>query len=117
MSAVPVYTAIAISISPWVLKYIDKRRRAFLWKGTESVSGGHCALAWPKVCRPLDLGGLGIPDLRLQGHALRMRWLWAKRTDPNRPWATLPDHTENLVLDMFCASISVEIGNGQHSYF
>ena len=117
MSAVPVYTAIAISISPWVLKCVDKRRRAFLWKGTESVSGGHCALAWPKVCRPLDLGGLGIPDLRLQGHALCMRWLWAKSTDPNRPWATLPDHTENLVLDMFCASISVEIGNGQRSYF
>jgi len=85
MSAVPVYTAIAISISPWVLKCIDKCRRAFLWKGTESVSGGHCALAWPKVCRPLDLGGLGIPDLRLQGYALRMRWLWAKRTDPNKP--------------------------------
>ena len=84
MSAIPVYTAIAISISPWVLKCIDKRRRAFLWKGTDSVLGGHCVLAWPMVCRPPDLGGLGIPDLQIQGYALRMRWLWAKHTDPNR---------------------------------
>jgi len=117
MSAIPVYTAIAISISPWVLKCIDKHRRAFLWKGTDSVSGGHCVLAWPKVCRPPDLGGLGIPDLQIQGYALRMRWLWAKRTDPNRPWSALPDRVESIVLDMFNASISIQIGNGQRSYF
>ena len=81
------------------------------------MSGGHCVLAWPKVCRPPDLGGLGIPDLQIQGYALRMRWLWAKRTDPNRPWSALPDHAESLVLDMFNASISIQIGNGQRSYF
>ncbi|KAG2589482.1 hypothetical protein PVAP13_5NG362481 [Panicum virgatum] len=117
MSAIPVYTAVAISISPWVLKCIDKRRRAFLWKGTDSVSGGHCVLGWPKVCRPPDLGGLGIPDLQIQGYALRMRWLWAKRTDPNRPWSALHDRAESIVLDMFNASISIQIGNGQRSYF
>jgi len=84
MSAVPVHTAIAISISPWVIKCIDKRRRAFLWRGMETVSGGHCALSWPKVVRPTELGGLGLPDLQLQGFALRMRWLWHQRTHPNR---------------------------------
>ena len=56
-------------------------------------------------------------NLQIQGYALRMRWLWAKRTDPNRPWSALPDHAESLVLDMFNASISIQIGNGQRSYF
>ena len=40
LSAIPVHTALAISLSPWVIQCIDKRRRAFLWKGADSVSGG-----------------------------------------------------------------------------
>jgi hypothetical protein len=42
MSVVPVHTAIALTISPWAIKCIDKRQRAFLWRGTESVAGGQC---------------------------------------------------------------------------
>ncbi|RLN13367.1 hypothetical protein C2845_PM09G09680 [Panicum miliaceum] len=116
MSAVTIHTAIAISISPWVIKCIDKRRRAFLWRGTEVAAGDHCALAWPKVCRPPELGGLGVPDLTIQGFALRMRWFWL-RTDPNRPWSHLPDHPEGIVDSMFSTSISVEVGNGVRTYF
>jgi hypothetical protein len=52
LSTIPVHTTLAISIPPWVIHCIDKRRRSFLWKGSDSVSGGHCLLAWPKVCRP-----------------------------------------------------------------
>ena len=40
LSAIPVHTTLAISLSPWVIQCIDKRRRAFLWKGADSVSGG-----------------------------------------------------------------------------
>jgi hypothetical protein len=42
MSVVPIHTAIAMVIFPCVIQTIDKRQRAFLWKGTASVSGGHC---------------------------------------------------------------------------
>ena len=104
LSAIPFHTALAISLSPWVVQCIDKRRHAFLWKGADSVSGGHCLLAWPKVCRPADLGGLGLPDLTIQGCALRMRWLWLKRTNPNRPWSRLPENSETVVDAMFNAS-------------
>ena len=64
-----------------------------------------------------ELGGLGIMDLNLFGYALRMRWLWFKKTDAARPWARLPDVTESVVIDMFNASVSVEIGNGQKALF
>jgi hypothetical protein len=85
MSAVPVHTAIATTISPWVIRMMDKRRRAFLWKGTAAVSGCQCKLAWPRVCRPMVLAGLGFPNLELMGYALRLRWLWLRRTDAARP--------------------------------
>ena len=71
LSAIPVHTAMVISLSPWVIKCIDKRRRAFLWAGSDSVSGGKCLLAWPKVCRPSELGGLGFLDLNIFALAMR----------------------------------------------
>jgi len=117
LSAIPVHTALAITISPWVIQCIDKLRRAFLWAGTDTVSGGKCSVAWPKVCRPPDLGGLGLIDLEIFGYALRMRWLWFKKTDGSRPWASLPDKSEGLVDAMFQVSVSVEIGNGQRALF
>lgn len=80
-----------VDLSPWAVKCIDKKRRAFLWKSSDEVKGGHCMLGWPKVCRPPELGGLGFLDLQLFGYALRMRWLWLKRTDDSRPWSQLPD--------------------------
>ena len=119
LSAIPVHIALAISLPPWVIQCIDKRRRAFIWKGsdTDAISGGHCLLAWPRVCRPSILGGLGLPDLTLQGYALRMRWLWFQRTDHTCSWASLPQPQEKLVQAMFNNSITVQIGNGQQSFF
>lgn len=40
--------------------------------------------------------GLGIPNLRLQGQALRLRWERLTRIDPTWEWATLQD-TVDLV--------------------
>ena len=65
LSAIPIHTAMAVEISPWIIKCIDKRRRSFLWSGSADARGGSCALAWPKVCRPPELGGLGIIDLQI----------------------------------------------------
>jgi hypothetical protein len=119
LSAIPVHIMLAISLPPWVIQCIDKRRRAFLWKGSDSdtISGGHCLLAWPRVCRPAILSGLGLPDLTLQGYALRMRWLWFQRTDASRPWAALPQQHEHIVETMFNSSITVQLGNGLRSFF
>jgi hypothetical protein len=67
-----------MEIPKWVIKAIDKIRRAFLWKAQKEINrGGHCLVAWGRVQRPLDLGGLGILDrildLEIMGWALRMR--------------------------------------------
>ena len=39
-------------------------------------------MAWERVMRPIDLGGLGIHNPKVMGWALQMCWLWIEI--PNR---------------------------------
>ena len=67
LSATPIYLLIAISVPKWFIKAVDKIRKGFLWQGKEKANGGCCLVAWEKVMRPLELGGLGIPNLESDG--------------------------------------------------
>jgi hypothetical protein len=113
LSAVPIHISICCNLSPWAIREIDKHRRVFLWAGTDSVAGGKCRVAWPVVCSPRDLGGLGLPDLRILGFALRLRWVWLRRTQPEAPWAQLPSKPERLVDSMFRTSVTVHWATGR----
>jgi len=70
LSAIPIYLLIAINVLKWFIKAIDKFRRGFLWKGREQANGGCCLVSWEEVMRPLDLGGLGIPNLETGGYGM-----------------------------------------------
>jgi hypothetical protein len=64
LTSMTVYMAMAVDIPQWGLDAIDRLRKGFLWRGQKEVNGGHCLVAWRKVCRPLQLGGLGISSLK-----------------------------------------------------
>lgn len=117
LSAIPVHFSIVCCLSAWAIQQIDKRRRAFLWAGSESVSGGKCKVAWTTVCRPTGLRGLGIVDLRFFGYALRLRWQWLGRTAPDSCWAKLSVKPERHVADMALISMSVVLGDGRSARF
>jgi hypothetical protein len=80
---IPIYRFIVLHCPKWVLKSIDKIRRGFLWKGQKNVmgggGGGHCLVGWERVCRSLDLSGLGIHNLEFLGSSLILKWLWKKK--------------------------------------
>jgi hypothetical protein len=44
-------------------------RRVFVWKESDNANGGCCLVAWEKVQRPVDLGGLSIHKLKIMGWA------------------------------------------------
>jgi hypothetical protein len=73
LSAIAIFHLMSLEPHPWVFKAIDKIRRASLWKGTETVSGGHCLVNWKSVCRLKELGGLGVMNLENMNVALRVR--------------------------------------------
>lgn len=119
MSSVCTHTLLALDVPDWVLREIDKSRKGFLWAGKNKTHGGHCAISWPTACRPFRSGGLGIPDLKISSKALRLHWMWLKRTEVQRPWIQLStevDSDKNL-RSIFQASIRVQLGDGNAALF
>ena len=112
LSAIPVHTSIALCLSPWAINAIDKLRRAFIWARTDNVQGGRCKVAWPTVCMPKELVGLGVTDPRRAGVALHVRWVWRDHLNGRTP-AT----KEGVVLALFQAATVFHLGNGQSTFF
>jgi hypothetical protein len=106
--AIPIYLLIAMNISKWVIKSIDKIRGGFLWKGRKDVNGENCLVSWDIITRPLKFGGLRVPNLYFQSWALQAKWLLLEKTDPNRPCHGLNFPIPKQVKRFFMGSITFE---------
>jgi hypothetical protein len=115
--ATVIYHAMALDLPTWALKSINKICRNYLWRGRKEALGGHCLIAWPKVARPKELGGLGIPDIKNLNRALRLRWLWLRKTEPSKPWASLPFQANADLEAVFSMAVVTEIGDGTNTLF
>jgi hypothetical protein len=67
--------------------------------------------------RSVELGGLGISDLKTLGFALRVRWPWLKKSEPDRPWASLPLHVSKEVECFLSLAINTKVGDGSNTLF
>jgi hypothetical protein len=112
-----IYIATTMDLPPWCVKAIYKIRRNFLWRGRKEANGGHCLIAWPKVTRPKELGGLGILDLKRFGWALRVRWMWLGKIEPDRPWSALPVPVHSCARSLFATTVISVVGNGATTKF
>ncbi|XP_073357774.1 uncharacterized protein [Aegilops tauschii subsp. strangulata] len=117
LSAMPVHILMAIAICPKILKKIMRIIRDFFWHGRRDASSGCCLVNWQRVCRPVEIGGLGVRDLHLTGISLHCRWLWLKATDPSRPWHHLQLPRDDDPCRFFRASTSWHLGDGRTCRF
>uniref|UniRef100_A0A453IK90 Uncharacterized protein n=1 Tax=Aegilops tauschii subsp. strangulata TaxID=200361 RepID=A0A453IK90_AEGTS len=91
--------------------------RSFFWDGKDKVNGGQCLVAWDTICRPKCYGGLGIKNLNWQALALRVRWEWLKRTEPNSPWQGLHMIEDRDTRELFDSLVHIDVGVGDGLLF
>ncbi|GJN35010.1 hypothetical protein PR202_gb23733 [Eleusine coracana subsp. coracana] len=101
----------------WAQRALEKVRRGYLWRGQKEAKGGHCLVAWDVVCCPHELGGLGTSNLKIMGWALHMCWLWLQKTEPHRPWSSLPIQVPYEAQQFFAMAVTSEVGNGAHMLY
>ena len=65
--------------------YMDKLQRDFLWNGIGGEPKIHL-VNWAKVCKPLQVGGLGIRRLGSFNSALLGKWLWRYGIETDALW-------------------------------
>jgi hypothetical protein len=97
--------------------YMKKIEMAFLWASTDIVSGGKCMVNWDVVCRPKDLGGLGVLNTEFFARALRLRWLWQEWKEPMKIWVGLGNPCNDTDMDLVYASTTISLGNGEKNLF
>lgn len=105
LTSLSVYWASAFILPKKIIKEIEKRLRAFLWKGTGN--SGYAKVAWNDVCRPVEEGGQGIRDVATLNQALMSKklcdvircertsiwvdWLYASRLQNTSVWTVRDD--------------------------
>lgn len=74
-------------------------------------------VSWPMFCKPKDLGGLDVSDLKLTRLALPTKWLWLQKVENERMWSQLPIKTALEVLAFFKASTFTAVGDEHQALF
>lgn len=100
LSTIPIYW---MSVFKLVILEIDKIRRDFLWKGPDMGSKGIRLVAWKRICRPKNLGGWGIINLKEFNRALLGKWWWKIATNPISCWAKIINTNYNTLILIFLA--------------
>lgn len=68
-----------------IIRKLDCLRRRFLWGGSKDDKGISW-VAWDKVTRPKNKGGLGLTDLNDFNTSLLTKWHWRFRNEEGRLW-------------------------------
>ena len=85
LSSLPTYFLSILPMLGKVANRMGKLQRNFLWSGINGDSKFHL-MKWAKVCKPMQVGGLGIRRLRSFNIALLGKWLWRYGLETDALW-------------------------------
>jgi hypothetical protein len=66
----------------------DSHRSKFFWEGAGPKRKYHL-VNWPTVCRPKEVGGLGLLNTKNMNLALLLKWIWRLYQDEDTVWARI----------------------------
>ena len=75
LSSLPQFAMGLFLLAEGVHAKMDTPRSRFFWEGAGPKRKYHM-VRWDLVCRPKDLGGLGITNTRILNIALMCKWIW-----------------------------------------
>ena len=67
---------------------MEKIQRDFLWGDVSDEFKFHL-VNWPQVCKPMEVGGLGVRNLIQFNQTLLGKWLWRFANDVDAWWRKL----------------------------
>jgi hypothetical protein len=81
----------------------DTHRSKFYWEGTGPKRKYHM-VNWPTVCRPKEVGGLGLLNTKKMNQALLLKWVWRLYQEEDTIWANLIRAKYRDAKDIFSGS-------------
>ncbi|KAL5575498.1 hypothetical protein UlMin_017197 [Ulmus minor] len=88
LSSIPTYYMSLFKLLRVVAASLEKMMREFLWD-RDSTGKARSLVRWKTVCKPKELGGLGIGNLILRNKALLGKWLWRFPLEQHSLWAAV----------------------------
>jgi mannosylglycoprotein endo-beta-mannosidase len=91
LSSLPISFMACLEVPVTIKDQIEKYMRYCLWrkKNNEVQAKGSALIAWSKVCRPKNQGGLGVLQLDAQNKALMLKNLHKFFNRQDIPWVNL----------------------------
>jgi hypothetical protein len=75
LSSLPIYSMRFYLLPMGTHRWMDSVRARFFWRGAGKEVKYHM-MKWHAVCRPKDLGGLGIINTWVLNECLMIKWIW-----------------------------------------
>jgi hypothetical protein len=99
-SAILAYYMQNVALPIRIYSSLDKLNRDFLWRSTDERKKIHM-VSWNKVCRPRDLGGLGLYSAKARNLALLAKLNWRVMEEPDSLWAKtlIAKYCPNGIMD------------------
>ena len=88
LTTLPIYHMASAKLPAHVVKVITDKIIRFFW-GKHDEGRYLAYVAWEKISRPLEMGGLGIRDLSVMNNAMTMKFLWRVAAGSKASWVQL----------------------------
>ncbi|KAL3686808.1 hypothetical protein R1sor_013117 [Riccia sorocarpa] len=111
LAALPVYVLMVLGLTGDGYKELTRTCRRFIWGTNREVQDKKALIAWNKMCRRKEDGGLGLISFELQAQALKMRLIEKVLSNEELDWVFLfRAILEWKILDTQSMAADIDVG-------